>query len=240
MASNNNSSNISSRSVVAYGVLIVSAFVLIALAVAAIVVDPEKDNAINIVNLFLPVISSWVGTILAFYFGRENFEAANEQVQKLVGRLTPDERASTSVKYIMRRLDIMAYFQIEQGQSEEDIKLNELRAIFKKKISRLPIIDADQKAKYIIHESIINKYLVKKKDSIEEITLAQFINEAGFEFGLNKGFVVVSEETTIAAAKEKMEKISSCQDIFVTKGGSPDEPVTGWISNLRLAKYLEV
>ncbi|MGK7872622.1 MAG: hypothetical protein AB4426_04715 [Xenococcaceae cyanobacterium] len=239
MAANNNPSDRSSRSVLAYGILIFSALALTALAVVAIVVN--RENAITIVNIVLPVITSWVGTILAFYFGRENFEAANQQVRELVRRLTPEERASAPIKSIMRRLTDMVYVKIPPGKGDRDIKLSELCAKFGGNVSRLPIIDADEKAKYIIHESSIDKYIVLKGKN-EEDTLAKFITsqkEAGFEFGLNKGFVVVSEEATIAAAKHRMEEISSCQDIFVTRGGSPNEPLTGWISNVRMAKFLE-
>jgi hypothetical protein len=92
----------------------------------------------------------------------------------------------------------------------------------------------------MIHESRIDKYLSSGgKDSD---TLDKFIKEKGKEgiaFGLNKGFVVVSEKATLAEAKSTMDEIKSCQDIFVTKDGKPDDPMTGWISNIRLAKFLQ-
>ncbi len=240
MAANNNSPNGSSRSVLAYGILIFSGLAITGSAVMAIIVD--RGNAITIVNIVLPVITSWVGTILAFYFGRENFEAANQQVLQLVRRLTPEERSTASVTSIMRRLTDLVYIKIPQGKDDRDIKLKELRTKFGGNVSRLPVIDADERAKYIIHESSIDKYIVLKGENDVD-TLETFIasqKEAGFEFGLNKGFALVSEGTTLAAAKRRMEEISSCQDIFVTRGGSENEPLTGWISNVRMAKFLEV
>lgn len=72
-----------------------------------------KNNATNsmtIFNMVLPVFSSWVGTILAFYFGRENFDIASTQVseanrrlQEVVGTLSPEQRGSQPVASVMRR-----------------------------------------------------------------------------------------------------------------------------------------
>jgi hypothetical protein len=198
------------------------------------------DNTMTIFNIILPVMASWVGTILAFYFGRENFESANKQVQEMVQRLTPDQRAKKPVTSIMRAFQNITCFQIPKGKSDKDIGLKELRAKFSQGISRLPIIDADDKPKYIIHESSIDKYIVsggKHEDTVEKFITTQ--REAGFVFGLGKGFVVISEQFTLDAAKKKLKQTPSCQDIFITKEGSIDEPLTGWISNVRLVKFLE-
>ncbi len=92
----------------------------------------------------------------------------------------------------------------------------------------------------MIHDSAIDKYLASggnQEDTLEKFVANQ--KKAGFDFGVNKGFVVVSEQSTIADAKRKMEETRSCQDIFITKKGTPDEPLTGWVSNVRLAKFLE-
>ena len=238
MAENRKTSNGESRSIVAYSTLIFSGVAITILAVLAIVRDPT--NTMTIFNIVLPMFASWVGTILAFYFGRENFELANRQVRELVQQIAPGQRAEAPVTSIMRSLLNMAYFQIPKGKGEQDIKLSELRDKLGGNVTRLPIIDADKKPKYMIHESSIDRYIAsggKQEDTLEMFIATQ--KKAGFDFGLNKGFVVVSEQATLAAAKRKMEETPSCQDIFVTKEGSPDEPLTGWFSNVRMVKFLE-
>lgn len=238
MADKSKSSNGGLRSKLAIATLMFSVVAMTVLAIVAIVIEP--DSAMTIFNIVLPVFASWVGTILAFYFGRENFESANQQVRELVDRLTPEQRAKAPVTSVMRSLLNTAYFQITEGKSDQDVKLSELIAKFGGNVSRLPIIAADNRAKYMIHESSIDKYIAsggKQEDSLEKFIATQ--KKAGFDFGVNKGFVVVSERTMLADAKRKMEETPSCQDILITKGGSPDEAVTGWISNLRLGKYLE-
>lgn len=238
MEESSKTSNGGLRSKLAIATLIFAVVAITVLAIAAIVIEP--GGAMTIFNIVLPVFASWVGTILAFYFGRENFESANRQVRELVQRITPEQRAKAPVTSVMRSLLNTACFQIPEGKSDQDVKLSELIAKFGGSVSRLPIVAADNRPRYMIHESSIDKYIAsggKQEDTLEKFIDTQ--KKAGFDFGVNKGFVVVSERTMLADAKRKMEETPSCQDIFITKGGSPDEAVTGWISNLRLGKYLE-
>ena len=239
MKENNKWSDGAARSILAYLIL---GFSILAITVMAIyVIQKDCEEGKNIFNIVLPVFASWVGTILAFYFGRENFESANRQVKEIVQRLSPEERVKTMVNSIMRSLDNMVYFQIPSGKSDQDVKISELKARFINNVSRLPVLDAGNRPKYMIHDSSINRYIVSGEGKQND-TLEQFINiqkKAGFEFGINNGFVVVSEQSTLANAKLKMEEKRFCQDIFITKKGNEDEQLIGWISNTRLASYLE-
>jgi hypothetical protein len=236
--SNGSSKNGRARNRLAFVILGLSVLAIVGLALAVIIQDPTKSE--NVFHVVLPVFASWVGTILVFYFGRDSFESANQQVREMVRQLTPEQRAKKPVTSIMKPLGTIAYFQIPSGKEDKDVKLSELKARLAGSVTRLPIIDAEKKPKYMIHESSIDKYLVaggKEGDTLEDFITTQ--KGKGVTFGLDKGFVVVSEDKTLAAAKSKMEEAHSCQDIFVTKGGTPTEPLTGWISNVRLAKYLE-
>jgi hypothetical protein len=107
------------RSRLAYGTLIFSGSAITILAIVSILEDSK--NTMTIFNIVLPVFASWVGTILAFYFGRENFESANQQVRELVHRLTPEERARKPVTSIMRSLFNMEFFKIPEGKKDKDI-----------------------------------------------------------------------------------------------------------------------
>jgi len=212
---------------------------IIILAFAGIAVWKGADT-MSLFNILLPVLASWVGTVLAFYFGRQNFESANQQVRQLVSRIMPEQVSEQPVSSIMRGKDNLTAFKIDKTHTIQGTKLSDLLTIFEdKKISRLPIIDCDEKPQYMIHQSAIQAYINKysKDDSLE--TFLENERNKKIEYGLDKGFVLVSEQTTIADAKEKMEKTPPCQDILVTKGGTPNELLTGWISNVRLAKSLE-
>jgi len=43
---------------------------------------------------------------------------------------------------------------------------------------------------------------------------------------------------TILDAKNAMEKVKSCQDVFVTQNGSSEEKVIGWLTNVDIVRYL--
>ena len=239
MAKKEQSSGGGPRAYLAYATLIFSVIAITVLAGIAIANDP--DNAMTVFNIILPVFASWVGTILAFYFGRENFESANKQVRELVQRITPEQRAEAPVTAIMRTMSSTVHLEIPQGKDDKDIKISEmLKLLAPANVSRLPITDAERKPRYLIHESSIDKYVAAGGAEDDDLaTLVDKQKKEGHEFGLNAGFVLVSENTSLAAAKRKVEAVASCQDILVSKDGSPDEPLTGWISNIRLAKYLE-
>jgi hypothetical protein len=249
MAENENGSSGRTRNILAYSIMGVSVAAITILA--GLIIYQQPTEATTIFNIVLPVFASWVGTILAFYFGRENFEAANresresfavatQEISKMVDRVSPEERAKAFVTETMRGLGNMIHFQITEEKSEQDVNLSEICDLFTENITRVPIIDEERKPIYMIHQSSIDSYVAADRGDYED-NLADFIakqKDADIEFGLDKGFVVVAEQATLAEAKSKMENIP-CQDIFITKGGTPDEPLSGWISNVRLSKYLE-
>lgn len=101
------------------------------------------------------------------------------------------------------------------------------------------ILDAKNVARYLIHKSSFDAYRGSggKLDASLDSFL-QYYLERKTGFGVNEGFVVVSERTPLDTAKKLMEESSSCQDIVVTKNGGPEEPITGWLSNTRLSRYI--
>jgi hypothetical protein len=200
----------------------------------------------TIFNMVLPVFSSWVGTILAFYFGRENFDIASTQVseanrrlQEVVGTLSPEQRGSQPVASVMRRIEQIAFFQIPSDKSSGTITVGEIYEKFQENVSRMFILDSKNVARYLIHKSRFDAYRGSggKLDASLDSFL-QYYLERKTGFGVNEGFVVVSERTPLDTAKKLMEETSSCQDIVVTKNGGPEDPITGWLSNTRLCRYI--
>lgn len=232
------------RSTIAVVVICLS-FLILGMIIGLTVVF-DKENAYNIFNIVLPLLATWVGAVIAFYFGKENFESANTEVREMV-KLTYTDKAKKPVLDIMNKIAGVRAFHLE-GKSEDEITLDDILKVYGEgeggAVTRLPILYADRSPKYMIHKSSIYQYLLEHKgtesrdDTLSDFITAQRLN--GQEFGLNTGFVVVSENTTIEEAKVKMESVgSACQDIFVTKNGVEKEALTGWISNIRLSRYLK-
>ncbi|MEB3335091.1 MAG: hypothetical protein VKP70_08915 [Cyanobacteriota bacterium] len=226
------------RNGIAIGILVVSALVIAVLAGVAIRAD--TTNALTIFNITLPVIASWVGTVLAFYFGRENFEAANSQMRQLINKLTPEERALAPISEIMRAISDTTRYQLESADQATRLELKILREKFSDSTTRLPVIGPDFTPRFLIHASKIDKYLAE--GGKETDTLQAFIDQMSNDnlaFDAGRGFVLVATTDTIATAKARLEASPSCQDIFITKDGKSDQPLLGWVSNIRLSKYLQ-
>ncbi len=233
-----NSRNTFSRDKIAKYTLLGGVSAIVILAITAIIQSDDKNTSVNILNMAFPVIASWVGTVLAFYFGKVNFESANKQVKDILDRLSPEERSNSAITSIMRPIQDLHYFHLDKP--EKDVPVIDIKKLFQGIVSRMPVLDAEFAPKYMIHESSVDKYLLENKKS-DANSLAEFIKiyqGKGIEFGVNKGFALVAKDQTIKAAKSKMKHIKSCQDIFITETGSPNEPLIGWVSNTRLAKYI--
>ena len=66
-----------------------SLLTILLIAGAAIAVADNKEPTARLVfTSVLPVLGTWVGTVLAFYFARENLEAATKSALDLTGRET--------------------------------------------------------------------------------------------------------------------------------------------------------
>lgn len=228
------------RNQIALWILVVSALAIIALGGLAIWLSGDKPNtAQNIFNMTLPVFASWVGTVLAFYFGRENFESANEKVRQLIDKLSPEERASAPISSIMRGAAETALVKLAADKDESKTTLKEMRALLVGSISRLPVVDAAGAPRYIVHGSSIDRYLAD--GGKDDQTLADLLKKLApnGEFGPRKGFALARPEETIAAAKARMDAVAGCQDILITADGSEKQPLRGWVSNVRLGKFLQ-
>jgi hypothetical protein len=97
---------VDARTLLAFGIttaavlgITILSWVTIATADAA-----ANGRAQNVLNAVLPLFGTWVGTVLAYYFARENFEAASNSTSQLVSQLTPDEKLrSIPVASVMTR-----------------------------------------------------------------------------------------------------------------------------------------
>ncbi|MGD0612953.1 MAG: hypothetical protein ABSB41_15750 [Anaerolineales bacterium] len=229
------------RANVAYFVLGFGGGALLALGIGGIIVD--KSNTMTIFNTILPVIGTWVGTVIAFYFGRENYETASQQTLAATKQSSSTEDVGKkSVTGLMMPLKDMAYLNIPQGQDDTNIYLSDVKAKFTDKYTRLPILNSDNFPKYMIHVDAVNEYNSQSGRPNDKDTLAKFIAEGqskNKEFGVNKGFVVVPSQALVEDAKKQMDKITNCQDIFITDKGTDKEPLMGWIPDTKLSQYFQ-
>jgi hypothetical protein len=216
-------------------VLLVS--ILAVAVLAGIAIHTNVSQAKDILGTILPMIGTWVGTVLAFYFGKEQLEAATRSVTSIARQLTPEEKLS-SIRVTEKMIPRSAAYMLDQPPAA--IRLFEAVASLdrERKGNRLPILKPDGQPLWIIHRSTIDRFIAKAAGAgkssaeLQALTLENLLSDAEFRSRLETSFAVVAQTATLADAKRAMESIPYCQDVFVTQGGGRTEPVVGWITNV--------
>jgi len=223
------------RSWLAFSITVTS--ILGVIVLAAVIVFKQASMATQVLATVLPVIGTWVGTILAFYFGKENFETAAKSVGDLAKQLSPSDRLrGIPVKTKMIPLDKIFYKTDPiDGLKIIDV-INELKS--KGVGDRLPVLTDKLVAKYMIHRSEIDKYLAGKAmdpasaGTVAGLTFANlFADNPDMQKMFATSFAFVNQNATLADAKAAMEQTKNCEDVFITAGGTPSEPVMGWVTD---------
>ncbi|MBE9076805.1 hypothetical protein IQ241_05760 [Romeria aff. gracilis LEGE 07310] len=239
-------------------IAILSALIL---SITIIVNDDEDTTASErgqiVFNATLPLFGTWVGTVLAYYFAKDNFEAASQSVRKsaelaqLTSQVSQGELQSTLVTVAMTAKSKMFF-----KYSTDTIALDEIvRQLERRGLRRLPILedataqttrqttspDSSEEIlafpKGIIYIEDILKYLYfRSPKASESPTLQNFLQEVSKE----RPFALVGEEATLSTAKEAIDKIPDCNDAFVTKTGRQDSEVVGFLTNTDIGNYTKV
>ncbi len=220
----------------AFGLTGLSILFVFALAVVIIVADHEhrSDTAKYVLTAVLPLIGTWVGTILTHYFSKESFEAATRSVTEVARQITSLEKLrSLPVKDTMiPRAQMVAWI----SPQDDNTLLFAIRDELTKrgKGRRVPILSTSGQPLYVIHQSTIDSYLTDRLKAEpapdkKTLTLRKFLDDK--EGDLENTFATVREDASLADAKEAMDAAPNCQDVFVTNTGTKSDPVLGWITN---------
>ena len=209
-----------------------------------ILFNPNNKGEINlsfIGQTLLPLWGTWIGTVLAFYFGKANFEAATKSYQEVIKNLTPEEKiAKLLVKDVMIPINRIVYldYDTEKTKLIKDILDYPQFKIF----SRFAVFDQNKVIKFMIHRSTFFEFVYLKnidfknesKNSTSEIlTLDDLLtyNNEKIKNTLSRGFGFVSIESSLLGAKKVIESIDECKDVFITQTGKSTEPVLGLVTN---------
>jgi len=208
---------------------------------------PEKvvqffDISKYVLGVLLPVIGAWVGTVLAFYFGQVNFEAASKSAQNLVRQLSPREKLQAEpAGHAMMKINDVTTFKIPADKTEADIKIKQLidEGFEKDKAQprqRLPILDAQGRGKYVLHRSTVDAFVapIKRPPDVDEstLTLKSLLEDPKVKDYILNSFLPLRPDATLADAKDLLDKNPQCLDILVTQDGTKNGTVVGWITNV--------
>jgi hypothetical protein len=193
-----------------------------------------------IFNALLPLLGTWVGTVLAYYFSRKNFESASQSVERMVNLTVEQKLGQMFVEKEMMRPGQITLYEIPAGKSPKDVLLKDLRGKLGGKITRIPIVDAKGVILYIVHQSGLFKFLAEKAlegkaADIDTLTVQALVDDAELKNWVSN-IAYVSEQASVAEAKNKLEQQAGCQDLIVTKTGSKTEPMLGWMTNVDIGR----
>lgn len=231
---NNRNRTILTLIIVSSGLLLLA---LLALVIILLAEDQEKfESAKWVFNAIIPLVASWIGTVIAFYFGRENFESATRQALALT-RETLDD---INVENIMINVKTIVYRKIDPA---DDVKcsLTSIISLYKDiDKDRIPIFSTSLNPRLIIQKSTMIDYINNKQNANAELSLKNMIddNPNKFSFEAEEGFVIVSRTNTIEVALNKMNSIKGCKDIFITDNGKETGEVIGWLTNTLINRFL--
>lgn len=221
------------RDYIAVSITLVSILGVLALAWVCIHLGRDPQTILSTV---LPLIGTWVGTVLAFYFSKESLDAATRSVASIAKQLTPSDK----LKQILAKDKVITKDQMFfKTTPESSIKLletlDELEQ--KKKGDRIPVLDAQDQPKYVVHRSTIDQYLTAKARApsppdLKTLTLQNLLDDyADLKTKLQSSFVTLNESATLQDVKAAMDAVADAQDAFLAKNGTPNEPIIGWITN---------
>jgi hypothetical protein len=223
----------------------------IVLAFYLIKCEDDTDGAIEVLKYtfasLVPLWATWLGTVLAYYFSKENFQAANESVSKLVSQVTSVKEKLQSIKAtsVMIPLLKMVRKNCTTTQEINNFTIKEaLEELKIKKRNRLPILE-NNILKYIIHASVFDRFVrnqIVAGKSFNDLTIADMAKSTDeiVKNSLEKGAAFIGIEANLLEAKKIMDDNTFCNDVFLTKTGSPTEEVLGWITDKTINENAKV
>jgi hypothetical protein len=149
------------------------------------------------------------------------------------------------VKDVMLGITKITYHKIGDKEESKDVGIEKLYGYLTKEgVTRIPILDHQGAIKYIIHQSMLYKFISEKSIkagatalNITALTLNDFLEFSNMRDLVEKSLGFVSTKATLGEAKATMEKTTNCQDVFVTENGRADEPIIGWLPNTVISKH---
>jgi hypothetical protein len=151
-----------------------------------------------------------------------------------------DPRAVSVTSRMIKKAD---FFFKNLGEVEpQSFKLKDLvEELDSRALNRVPIFNGEGHPMYIIHRSMIDKFIVKQVwsatgKSPDGLMLADLLADQEMRQMFENTFVVVKSQANLAEAKSAMLTRPSCSDVFVTAEGGRNEPVLGWLTNVDIAR----
>jgi hypothetical protein len=182
----------------------------------------------------LPLFGTWVGTVLAFYYARDNLQAATDSTIRLAARSDP----STPVDQVMIPLSRIDGTTAPKGQLAEELLLRDIASrMASAGRQRWPIFETSGTIACVVHQSTLDAYTkTLQAGALTSETLADLsADPLQGPLIMALGFVGLRDQ--VDRARVAMRSVPNCNDVFVTSTGDKAGTVIGWITNTLLAGH---
>jgi hypothetical protein len=223
-------------------VISVSALALAGVSVVAIVWATDASRAEMTRLVFaavVPLIGTWVGTVLAYNFSRENFETASQATKETYAAAS-GLSTETPVEHVMLPVSrIVTPPPVDDDAACRTLPLKDLHKLMTdQNVTRLPIFTTDGVVLYVIHDADINGYALRHTLATPDFggkTVGDLLADPAAAAPATS-FETVAPSATIGEARTALQGRPECKDVFVTEGGGRTDKVLGWITNSLLAR----
>jgi hypothetical protein len=230
------------RQQIAIWVLIVSGVGLLLVSAVAIWLAPDRADTTKLVFAsIVPLIGTWVGAVLAYYFSRENLQAGSDSALNAVRVGTGSVASETMVTAVMiPRAKISPVLEVA---NDDEARARTLRDIYSLMTSsqqgRVPVFTNAGTALYVVHEADIEKYSQSQATAASDLPAAATLGTLADLSDINReltSFVSVSPADSLVDARSILSRVPHAKDVFVTTDGQKTGTVLGWITNSDLAR----
>lgn len=176
----------------------------------------------------LPVLATWVGTVLAFYFTNESYKQAAE-TSRAAARVTPPERRPVADRMIP--YEKIAKDEADTREAADAIKMDKLFAMMSPPVTRVIVFEKGaQNPIYIIRKKLIPEAWTQQAGPWPQ-TISDYRKLDGGRTGSDStNFGFVSPNASVEEVREIMQTTNTV-DVFVSRSGQKNEPILGWLTD---------
>ena len=203
--------------------------VLIVLIIA--ILQHDQGEPQEVLNTILPVIGTWIGTILAFYYGSNNLKVASENYQQMLNRLSPEVLDDITVNQVMITTKTMVSKRWNEIKDKPVSQiLSFLQEVDK---TRLPILDQQGNVKYIVHKALLLGVANDGEDPTQsmQIKMNEFVQK---HQGIVDNILKVNISDKLEVARDLLKDNTGIQDVFVYE----KESLRGWLTNTLILRFI--
>lgn len=204
----------------------------------------EAVNALQyLLTAMLPLFGAWIGAVIAFYFARENFEAATRNTQALLGEINRPGLEAIPASDVM-----IALAKLTSVRTPQDDALSVANDILPKfqatGLGRIPVMGVNDTGLGVFHDAKLSQFIIgrtKAGAGVGDAKLSDVLGDQEMKKILDASVVYVTAGASLSSVKDDMDKKgkatgTACRDAFVTEGGTNSGKVIGYLSDIDINK----